>query len=73
MRADNLTNIEDTKCKIKFLMSGLSEREKSIVCGLFGIGTAEVSEYTLSKKFNLTEERIRQIKWTAIAKMKELA
>lgn len=73
MRADNLTNIEDTKCKIKFLMSGLSEREKSIVCGLFGIGTAEVSEYTLSKKFNLTEERVRQIKWEALKKMQEMA
>ena len=71
-RADNLTDIEDTKVKIKLLMNGLSEREKSIVCGLFGIGTAEVSEYTLSKKFNLTEERVRQIKWEALKKMQKL-
>ena len=73
MRADNLTDVEDTKCKIKFLMSGLSERERSIVCGLFGIGCNEVSEYTLSKKFNLTEERVRQIKWEALKKMQEIA
>lgn len=72
MRADNLTDIEDTKCKVKFLMSGLSEREKSIVCGLFGIGCNEVSEYTLSKKYNLTEERVRQIKWEALKKMQEM-
>ena len=72
MRADNLTDIEDTKCKIKFLLNGLTEREQSIVCGLFGIGCNEVSEYTLSKKFNLTEERVRQIKWEALKKMQQL-
>ena len=72
MRTDNLTDVEDTKMKIKFLMRGLTDRERAIVCGLFGIGTAEVSEYTLSKKFGLTEERVRQIKWEALEKMKNL-
>jgi RNA polymerase primary sigma factor len=72
-RADNLTNISDTIVKINYLMQGLDEREKAVVCGLFGFGTAEVSEYTLSKKFNITEERVRQIKWEALKKMKEMA
>lgn len=72
-RSDNLTAAEDMKIKINFLMRGLDAREKAIVCGLFAIGCNEVSEYTLSKKFNLTEERIRQIKWEALKKMKEMA
>jgi RNA polymerase sigma factor (sigma-70 family) len=73
MRTDNFSEVEAMRVKLFALMSGLSDTEKAVVCGIFGFGTEEVSEYTLSKKFNLTEERIRQIKWTAIAKMKELA
>lgn len=73
MRADNLTDINDIKTKVNHLLEGLKEREKAIVCGLFGIGTTEVSEYTLSKKFNITEERVRQIKWETLKKMKEMA
>lgn len=72
-RADNLTNASDTIVKINYLMRGLDKREKAIICGLFGLGCAEVSEYTLSKKFNLTEERVRQIKWETLKKMKEMA
>ena len=72
-KADNFSEVEDMRVKINYLMRGLKDIEKSVVCGLFGFGCEEVSEYTLSKKFNLTEERIRQIKWAAIAKMKELA
>lgn len=72
-RADNLTNVSDTIVKINYLMRGLDKREKAIICGLFGLGCAEVSEYTLSKKFNLTEERVRQIKWETLKKMKEMA
>jgi len=73
MRTDNFSETEAMRVKLFALMRGLSDTEKAVVCGIFGFGTEEVSEYTLSKKFNLTEERIRQIKWAAIAKMKELA
>lgn len=72
-RADNLTDEDDMRVKINYLMRGLDEREKAIICGLFGIGCNEVSEYTLSKKFKLTEERIRQLKWETLKKMKEMA
>jgi RNA polymerase primary sigma factor len=74
-RADNLTDAADMRLKIKYLMRGLDEREKAIVCGLFAIGCAEGewTEGTLAKRFNLTEERIRQIKWETLKKMKEMA
>ena len=74
-RADNLTDAADMKLKIEYLMRGLNEREKAIVCGLFAIGCTEGewTEGTLAERFNLTEERVRQIKWETLKKMKEMA
>jgi RNA polymerase primary sigma factor len=74
-RADNLTDAADMRLKIEYLMRGLGEREKSIVCGLFAIGCQEGqwTEGTLAKRFNLTEERVRQIKWETLKKMREIA
>jgi len=73
MLTDTFSEIEDVKCKINSLMRGLSDKEKAIVCGLFGIGCQECSEYTLAKRFKLTEERVRQIKWEALEKMKQFS
>ena len=73
LSADNFSKREHDIAKINYLMRGLSDNEKEIVCGLFGFGCREYTQYELSIKFNLTEERIRQIKWTAIEKMKQMA
>ena len=74
-RADNLTDAADMKLKIEYLMSGLNEREKAIVCGLFAIGCqeGEWTERTLAERFNLTIERVRQIKWETLEKMRKMA
>ena len=74
-RADSLTDEADMKLKISYIMRGLDEREKAIVCGLFAIGCPEGlwTEGTLAKRFNLTAERVRQIKWEALEKMKRMA
>ena len=71
--ADTYDHKQAVEHKVMSLLANLSEREKEIVCRLFGIGCEEQSEYTLSKKFNICEERIRQIKWEAIEKMRQLA
>ena len=71
--ADNFSKREDAIVKINSLMNGLKDIEKEVICGLFGFGCREYTQYELSIKFNLTEERIRQIKWTALEKMKSLA
>ena len=71
--ADTFSKVEDMRVKINYLMNGLTDIEKEIICGLFGFGCREYTQYELSIKFNLTEERIRQIKWTALEKMKQLA
>jgi RNA polymerase primary sigma factor len=72
-RTDKGTDIEAIKHTIKVLMKGLDERERNIICGLFGLGCTEVSAYTLAKRYGLTEERVRQIKVAAIEKMAQLA
>ena len=73
MKCDTFSEKEDMRVKINYLLGGLKDTEKAIVCGLFGLTDDIETEYTLSKKFNLTEERVRQIKWEALAKMKEMA
>lgn len=70
--ADNFSKVEDMRVKINYLMSGLNDMEKEIICGLFGFGCREYTQLELSMKFNLTEERIRQLKWQALEKMKNM-
>jgi RNA polymerase primary sigma factor len=70
--ADNFSKVEDMRVKINYLMGGLNDMEKEIICGLFGFGCREYTQLELSMKFNLTEERIRQLKWQALEKMKNM-
>lgn len=69
---DTFSETEDMKAKIAYLMDGLKPIEKAVICGLFGLNGTEVSQYTLAKKYSLSEERIRQIKVGALEKMKKL-
>lgn len=71
-KANEYDHTQAVEYKVKALLNNLSTREKEVVCRLFGIGCNEESEYTLSRRYNLTEERIRQIKWEAIEKMRNL-
>ena len=71
-RTDNFSEVEAMRVKINYLMKGLKDVEKGVICGLFGFGCPEETENTLSTKFGLTKERIRQIKFEALAKMAEL-
>lgn len=73
MRADNFSEVEAMRAKLNYLMKGLKPIEREVLCGLFGFGCVEETENTLSTKFGLTRERIRQIKWEAIEKIKEIA
>jgi RNA polymerase sigma factor (sigma-70 family) len=72
MSADNFSEVEAMRVKINYLMRGLKDVEKAVICGLFGFGCAEETENTLSAKFGLTRERVRQIKWEALEKMAKL-
>ncbi|MBD3314229.1 MAG: sigma-70 family RNA polymerase sigma factor [Chitinivibrionales bacterium] len=57
--------------EIDRLLDGLNEREQSVVRLYFGIG--EETNYTLEEiglRTNITRERVRQIKETALSKLK---
>ena len=73
MKCDTFSEVHDMRVKLNYLFSALKPIEREVVCGLFGLTDSMETEYTLSKKFNLTEERIRQIKWEALEKMKKIA
>lgn len=71
-KTDSFAEAEAARIKVSSLMRNLKPIEKEIVCALFGLGCREHSQFELSRKYNLTEERIRQIKIEAMAKMKKL-
>jgi RNA polymerase primary sigma factor len=51
-------------------MDGLSEREKNIVCSYFGIFGEQLTLAQIGDEYGLTKERIRQIKESAIRKIR---
>ena len=71
MKANGYDREDEISTKIAYALSKVSEKERDIICALFGIGRKEESPYTLSKRYGLTEERIRQIKWEAIEKVRK--
>ena len=69
---DEGTKVNDMRTEINYLLEGLDNREKEIICGLFGFGCREYTQYELALRFNLTEERVRQIKFEALKKMQQM-
>lgn len=55
--------------KINTALNSLTERERFIIINLFGIGVNEMTLVEISNKLDLTSERVRQIKNTAIKKL----
>ncbi|HUR09784.1 MAG TPA: RNA polymerase sigma factor RpoD/SigA [Flavitalea sp.] len=68
------TNIEHTqslKQEIERSLRMLTERQKEVICYFFGIGCDHpMSLEDIGEKFNLTRERVRQIKDKAITKLR---
>jgi RNA polymerase primary sigma factor len=61
---------ESLSTEVKRTLQTLTERQKEVVCFFFGIGMAEpLSLDDIGERFNLTRERVRQIKDKAIAKL----
>ncbi len=68
---DNLLNSESLKAEIERVLSVLSERESEVIKLYFGLDKEQA--HTLEEigdKFNLTRERVRQIKEKAIRRLK---
>ncbi|KYP14441.1 RNA polymerase sigma factor RpoD/SigA [Flavihumibacter sp. CACIAM 22H1] len=62
---------ESLKMELDRSMQVLTERQKEVICYFFGIGVDHpMSLEDIGEKFNLTRERVRQIKDKAITKLK---
>jgi RNA polymerase primary sigma factor len=61
---------ESLSKEIERALATLTERERDIVRYFFGIGTPEMTLEEIGEQFNLTRERVRQIKEKAIRRLR---
>jgi RNA polymerase primary sigma factor len=70
-RADKELHHESLKKDIHAMLSILTYRQKEILCSLYGVGLEQpVSIEGLAEKYNITKERVRQIRDKAFQKIK---
>ena len=70
--AEDYINKDSLKTDIKTVLSSLSKEERNIVSMSFGIGAKrELSLDEIGHRYNLTKERIRQIKVRAMNKLQK--
>ncbi|CAN5609927.1 RNA polymerase sigma factor RpoD/SigA [soil metagenome] len=66
-----IEHYESLKTEVERSLETLSQRQKEVVCYFFGIGQDDpLSLEDIGHKFNLTRERVRQIKDKAITRLK---
>ena len=67
----NIEHKESLKLEIDRSLKTLTERQKEVICFFFGIGVDHpMSLEDIGERFNLTRERVRQIKDKAITKLR---
>jgi RNA polymerase primary sigma factor len=63
--------IESLQKEVQLAMRTLTDKQKKVVCYFFGIGVEHcLTLEDIGERFNLTRERVRQIKDKALIKMK---
>lgn len=67
---ENLTNISDDKIQVLSLMSKLNVRERLVIESLFGLLGKEKTLSELAIELQVSQERVRQIKKSALNKMR---
>lgn len=67
---DNALLMESLQEELKRALDYLDERERTIIEAIFGIGQPEMTMAEIGKKYNLTRERVRQIRDKAIRKLR---
>ena len=67
----NIEHTESLKQEIDRSLKALTERQKEVICFFFGIGVDHpMSLEDIGERYNLTRERVRQIKDKAITKLR---
>ena len=69
--ADKQLVVESLQAEIKQALKILSDRERHIIEDFFGISGHELTLEEIGVKYNLTRERVRQIKEKAIRRLRE--
>ena len=62
---------ESLSTEVDRALETLTERERDIIKYFFGIGTSEMTLEEIGEKFDLTRERVRQIKEKAIRRLRQ--
>ena len=62
---------ESLATEVDRALETLTERERDIIRYFFGIGCSEMTLEEIGEKFDLTRERVRQIKEKAIRKLRQ--
>jgi RNA polymerase sigma factor (sigma-70 family) len=71
---ENTIEDDDNKSRVSELLSVLTDKEREIIEMSFGMNGGEpMTNKEISDKFDLSSERIRQIKNTAMEKMRQAA
>jgi RNA polymerase primary sigma factor len=69
--ADKQLVVESLQAEIKQALKILSDRERHIIEDFFGISGHELTLEEIGVKYNLTRERVRQIKEKAIRRLRD--
>ncbi|MBN2664281.1 MAG: RNA polymerase sigma factor RpoD/SigA [Bacteroidales bacterium] len=69
-RADSSLELESLRIEIERALSTLTPREKDIIKSSFGIGIVQLSLEEIGEKYDLTRERVRQIREKAIKRLR---
>ena len=69
--ADNELVMESLRSEVKTVLQQLSARERNVIEAYFGIDQPEMTLEEIGVKFDLTRERVRQIKEKAIRRLRE--
>lgn len=71
---EDLDHRQSLKTEIDRSLLALTERQKEVICYFFGIGYDQpMSLEDIGEKFNLTRERVRQIKDKAITRLRTVS
>ena len=67
---DNVLDQESLRTEIGRVLDVLNDREQKVIKAFFGIGMKEMTLEEIGDKYNLTRERVRQIKEKAIRRLR---
>lgn len=67
---DNVLDQESLRTEIGRVLDVLNNREQKVIKAFFGIGMQEMTLEEIGDKYNLTRERVRQIKEKAIRRLR---